>query len=208
MSKKKDVKETPILKVIDEDDDDYDRREKDLLIQDWGFAGRYFVINIDEDIAEPKVYRKAFHLLDTASSNDIVKIRINTYGGLIHTANEFCNYLLATPAKTIGEIHTAISAGSMIAFHCDELVVCDYATIMIHACSYGDAGKVHEIKAQSDFAEKEQKDRFMRTYTGFLTDKEIEEVIKGRDIWLYEDEIKKRVKKWTPMRKRADWSSS
>lgn len=49
--------------------------------------------------------------------------------------------------------------------------------------------KGHEIKAQQDFVDRELNIAFRTIYSGFLTEKEMSQVINGRDIWIGKDEI-------------------
>ena len=49
--------------------------------------------------------------------------------------------------------------------------------------------KGHEIKAQQDFTDKELNVAFRAIYSGFLTDREMTQVIDGRDIWLGKAEV-------------------
>jgi len=52
----------------------------------------------------------------------------------------------------------------------------------------------HEMKAQQRFTDVELEKYFHRIYGKFLTEKEIEEVIDGRDIWLNKEEVLERWK--------------
>ena len=48
------------------------------------------------------------------------------------------------------------------------------------------------MKARQDFTDRTTNDAFKEFYSGFLTDKEVKEVINGKDIWLTADEVRMR----------------
>ncbi len=53
---------------------------------------------------------------------------------------------------------------------------------------------MHEMKARQEFIDRSLNDAFKSFYTGFLTDKEMTEVIDGRDMWMGKDEI---IERWS-----------
>lgn len=159
-------------------------------------------IYIDKDIDEPFNYRSICNVLNKASEKDIIRLIINTPGGYISSGIEICNYLQRTRAKTIAEVHVAYSAGSMITFHCDEIDVVTYGNMMIHNVSFGEFGKVSDVIARTDFEKDHVKNMTHKTYSNFLSSSEIDNVLLGQDIWLNENQIKQRLKKWKPMRDR------
>jgi len=157
-------------------------------------------INIDEDISNPNEYRDAFHKLRTASDNDVIRLIINSHGGILDTAIQFYDCLKNTKAKTEAEIHVAYSAGAMIALSCDDIIVNEFSSMMIHCLSWVSSGKVPEIIAKSDFIEDWNKIIKNRVYKGFLTDIEIEKINEGIDLWFLAPEIEKRLKKRVKIR--------
>lgn len=54
--------------------------------------------------------------------------------------------------------------------------------------------KGHEMKARQEFIDRHLRIVFTQTYTGFLSEQEIEDVIEGKDIWLSGDEVRERLK--------------
>lgn len=53
--------------------------------------------------------------------------------------------------------------------------------------------KGHEIKAHQQFVDKNLNTSFRTFYKGFLTDKEIGQVIDGQDMWMGKDDILSRL---------------
>lgn len=160
------------------------------------------IINLDTDIGPPNEYRQAFSLLREASLEDAIVLMINTDGGHVSTVVQFFNHLLKTQATTFAEVYCAYSAGSIIALSCDNINVGRYGSMMIHALSAGALGKAHELDGKVKFISQFNDRIIKELYTDFLTDKEIETIIAGKDIWLMENDINKRLKGWKSVRLR------
>lgn len=152
-----------------------------------------YEIILDGPIEEPSFYRDAFHALRTAGENDFIRILINSEGGSMLSAIQFKNHIenCLCPVEAVIE-GQALSAGGMIALSADNLVVNDYCILMAHNASYGSVGTVANIKAHVDFT-TEQTERFIRdVYKHYLTSNEIEELIRNKEIWHQDKEIRER----------------
>ena len=151
---------------------------------------RYTAVYLTDNISYPSEYNKLCFILDNAKPGDIITIHINNGGGVIDSAFQIINSMKNSKAHIIGKLSgTVASASTVIALCCHELIVADYTAFMIHNYSSGVRGKGHEIKAQQDFVDKELNIAFRSIYSGFLTDKEMTQVINGRDIWLGKAEV-------------------
>lgn len=163
-----------------------------------------YYVNIDGPIVEPDKYRQVYSILRKASPDDIVILILNTIGGLVSTTMQLYNYLLTTNATTIAEIHTAYSGGSVLALACDNIHVAKFGSVMIHSLSAGSSGKMHEIEGQVAFFNQFNDKTLRELYSGFLTEAELKTVFAGKDIWMMEDDILKRLKNWKPVRQRLN----
>ncbi len=172
------------------------------MVQTNTFTQQLITIYIDRELGTPDEYRAVFNALQKAQEYDVVKMVLNTQGGCLDTAMQLYHYLLETQATTYAEIHNAYSAGAIIALACDEIEVARYGSMMIHSIIVQSFGKMHEMDQQVTFTHKHAHSILSDVFDGFLTNKEIQSVIKGKDIWLSEAEIVKRSKKWIPIRKR------
>lgn len=157
---------------------------------------RTYTVFIDEDIIEPKHYRELLSLLFNASENDHINFMINSGGGNLSTALaivEAINHTEAgVTANIIGDCH---SAASIIMLNCPEVVVCDSASCLVHTASYGISGNNGMVKAFTEF-NVQQIDRLLdETYSGFLTETELENVKQGIELWFTAEDIRKRLKK-------------
>ena len=155
--------------------------------------GREIDAYIMAEIVNPIEYNELCHLLRNATSKETIRLHINTPGGRLDSATMIIDAIAASDAYVIGVLSGNVSsAGTMIALACDELECSSYLEFMIHYFSGGTGGKGNEIKAHSNFIDKHMPMIFKKMYAGFLTNKEIEDMIEGKDIWLNGDEVLER----------------
>jgi len=87
-------------------------------------AGRVVLVPIDTEISDATtvVVRRAIKEADGAA---VLVLMIDTPGGLLDAAIDISNELLKAPCKTLAYVHGmgAISAGALIAYSCDEIVM-------------------------------------------------------------------------------------
>lgn len=160
-----------------------------------------YVVNIDGEIKSPSVYRQVFSVLQKATIRDVVIFRINSPGGEVDTAVQIVNMIQNCQAMCIAEVYSAYSAASVITLACDEIRVMKYSSMMIHNINLGLFGKVNEIASHGNFINAWGNSFIRKIYSGFLTKTEIDSVLSGTDFWFMEEDIKKRLKTWKPMRK-------
>lgn len=161
-----------------------------------------FTAFMNTDVDEPHKYNELSYMLDNASKKDHYIIDINTPGGILDSAFKVVNSLKNTKAKTTARLSgTVASAGTIIALQCDDFEIGDHLRFMIHNYSGGASGKGHELKDQIDFSDKNLKTTFNKLYKGFLSKKEIKQVIAGKDMWFNSEEVKKR---WSNKKKNKD----
>lgn len=151
-------------------------------------------IILDENIREPAYYRQAFHVLRSAKEGDRVNIILNNSGGRIDSAICFRNLIQETQAEVFavleGETH---SAASMIALSCHGVHVKPYASMMIHHASFGSGGTVQNVMDHVNFTSKQTERLIRDVYSCFLSESELDEVVRNREIWLTDDEIGERL---------------
>lgn len=162
----------------------------------------YFV-NIDSEIMEPENYREIYERLIIAEPTDTFIFLINSIGGDVSTAMQLHSTMLITPASTRAIVINAHSAASIIALSCDSILVEDCGALMIHSPrTWINGSRPQGLDAYSKYFYKSTTTWFQKIYQGFLTPEEISKVILGMDMWINKKEADKRLKKWTPIRKR------
>lgn len=125
-----------------------------------------------------------------ARTNDEVTIHINCYGGDITTAFNIIDVLATSQAN----IHISVegnccSAATMIALVGDTWDIMPHSFFMCHAYSSFRFGKRQELNASSEF-DKVWLDKSIREiYKGFLTEDELERLMKGEDFYFTAEEV-------------------
>lgn len=96
---------------------------------------------LTDQIAEPSDYNELCFKLKSASPAEVFILIINTPGGIIDSALMIIDAIKNSKAKVIAQISgTVASAGTIITLACDEVIVADHTTFMIHNYSGGMVG--------------------------------------------------------------------
>lgn len=149
-------------------------------------------------IGEADQYIELVDALRSALPTDEFVIRINSVGGSLSTAMMIVNAIQESQAHVVGYIeHTAASAATLIFLNCHSWGVADDADMMMHTSSSFYGGKEHEQFAYVAFSRKKIHKMLRKYYTGFLSDTEIDSVLKGEDIYLDSEEILERLEKYS-----------
>ena len=150
-------------------------------------------VYINTNIDEPSCYSEICYILSTLTKEETVNFHINTPGGILDSAFQLVDAIKRCRATTVAKLTgTVASAGTIIALSCDKLIVAEHTSFMIHNYSAGAYGKGNELKARQEHIDKSTNEAFKEFYSGFLTDKEVKEVINGKDMWLTADEVRMR----------------
>jgi ATP-dependent protease ClpP protease subunit len=154
-----------------------------------------FTVFLSKEIVEPSEYDRLCYMLENVEEDYIVELAMTTPGGRLDTTFKIVDSMNKCKAKIVGILSGSVaSAGTVLTMFCDELKVGDNLEFMIHASSGGYGGKLNEVHAYHEFQKEESPKIFNYVYKGFLTDEEIQEVVKGRDIWLNSAEVLERWK--------------
>ncbi|WMM95592.1 putative Clp protease [Roseobacter phage CRP-143] len=153
-------------------------------------------------IEDPFNYNELCYVLEQAAEGEVAVLHINTYGGIIDSAFKIIASIKRSKAKVVARLTgTVASAGTIIALCCDDVEVEDFTHFMIHNYSTGTQGKGHEIMEYVNFNDKDLKKTFTQLYSGFLSTREINEVIKGKDMWLTAEQVRER---WAKKQEKDD----
>lgn len=151
-------------------------------------------IILDGPIQGPEYYRQAFHVLRNAREGERINVIISSPGGRLDSAITFINLFKETEAEVLAVIEgEAHSAASMIALSAHGVHVKPYASMMIHHASFGSGGTVQNVMDHVNFTSKQTERLIRDVYKQFLTEEEISEVIRNREIWLTDEEIGERL---------------
>lgn len=180
----------------DEDEDTPPMAQRYLPFNNRLFNLRTVSFTIDEAVQEPSYYRLIVEELQELTENDTVQVRFNSTGGRVDGMVSLLEAFRMTEATVVGVIAGEChSAASILALHCDEIIVTPYSTMMCHNISYGTAGKDSDIINMVMHTSNWSKLLMQETYDGFLSSKEIEELINGKEFWFDSMEIGQRLEK-------------
>jgi ATP-dependent protease ClpP protease subunit len=157
-------------------------------------TNRCIKIPLDENIREAKYYRTVLQGIESLGEGDVVLMNINSYGGQLDGAIAIINAIENTDADVHAEIDgVAASAASLIALASPSISVSPYATMMVHSATFGAFGKQSDVISHASFVDKQVRVLMHSVYRDFLTDKELEEFIMGKEMWFDAEEIVRRL---------------
>lgn len=146
------------------------------------------------DIREPQHYTELFYTLRTAAETDLVYLHLNSSGGDFNTGLQIINNALASNARVITILEARAYSMAALIFLCgDELIVHDNCQLMFHTYSGSFAGKGNEQQAEAIAIGNWFEKVMSRLCAPFLSDAEIANILKGSDVWMDSDEIRRRL---------------
>jgi ATP-dependent Clp protease protease subunit len=156
------------------------------------------------ELKEPQYYTELFFTLRTASETDLIYLHLNSPGGDFNTGLQIINNIAASSARVVTILEArAYSMAALIFLSGDELFVHDNCQLMFHTYSGIFAGKGNEQQAEIAAVGRWFEKAMRRICTPFLTDDEVDRILKGADCWIDSDEISRRLsRKTTPARAR------
>ncbi|OHX20301.1 Clp protease ClpP [Chromobacterium sphagni] len=149
---------------------------------------------LSDEIGAAIHYTDLLYTLRTASATDIVFLHLNTPGGNFDTGLQIINNMTASQAHVVTILEArAYSMGALIFLAGDELIVHDTCQLMFHNYSSALIGKGNEQQAQVLASGKWFEKVMRHICRPFLTDEELDHILKGEDIWLDSDNIRRRL---------------
>lgn len=162
-------------------------------------TSKYVCFYLNGVIEDPQNYAEMIHRIRMASANDVIEIHLNTPGGELDTGIQLINAMKSSAAHIITVLDSrAYSLGTLIFLSGDEYQVHDHCTMMFHNFSSQTYGKGNEQQSELDMLLKWFNKLMHRICHPFLSAEEIKRILKGEDIWLDTDEIRKRLNKIFP----------
>ena len=148
------------------------------------------------EIREPQYYTELFYTLRTASETDWVYLHLNSSGGDFNTGLQIINNVLASNARVATILEARAYSMAALIFLCgDELIVHDNCQLMFHIYSGIFAGKGNEQQAEAVAVGNWFEKAMSRLCSPFLSNTEIKHILKGSDIWMDSDEIRRRLQR-------------
>lgn len=153
-------------------------------------------------IESPEQYVDMIHKIQTAGADEVIYVHLNTPGGQLDTGAQIINAMHSSQAHIIVSIEANChSLGTLIFLAADEFVVHNNCLMMIHNYSSGIWGKGNEQQSMLDGQMKWFNTMAKKLYIPFLSAAEYDRVIRGEDLWLQSEDIRKRLEKMVKPKK-------
>lgn len=139
-------------------------------------------------------YLEHFAVYHQAGPDDIIRLWIQSCGGSVSVGHQYIQHMNRCPATIIAVIGMGTaSEGTAICLAADDWEVDDMSTFLVHGFSYGAYGHEAQVYNTATFNKKLNERSLRNTYTGFLTEDEIIEALKGVDLLFDGDELVERL---------------
>lgn len=142
-------------------------------------------IEVSGDIETVDQFSTAIQALEQAKEDDDVVVYLQTNGGSVDAGEAFIHALrkCAAPIHMVatGGVH---SMGTHLLLEADSFELSSGFHALVHCGSDGAYGRVNEYHSKSAFDADFRVRQFKEAYEGMLSNKEIEDVLSGRDLWL------------------------
>lgn len=170
---------------------DFDTKE--LFVIDHGTNTVYLTTYI----GPASEYIELAKYLATLSETDQVTFNMNCPGGNVDGMGLILEAMKATKASTKALVSgTAASACAFLAIQADELEVGDLGGLMFHDFQFGVSPNTASLTVFRAIAYMDMGQEQIRALTkGFLTEEELEQLFKGKEIWMAAKETRERAKK-------------
>ena len=173
-----------------------------LLITARQKVSNEYDVSIRDAIDSNDYFADLIELLRTATQEDVFNLYFSTDGGMLDATQELLAAMSATDALVVGHlVNKAISAGSIVFLNCHKWQVYAGSHMMVHQMSYSAGGGNQNVKGQVDFYARMNEKLVKNTYTGFLTDAEIESVLHGKDVYIEDVDVAQRLEQYAEFRR-------
>lgn len=151
-------------------------------------------IDLIEDIGAPNEYAREFEILREARKTDKVLVTINTSGGRLDTAVHMIDAIEQCKGQVTARLAgDGFSAGSLIFLSTKRKEVGKFGSLMLHRESGGVVGKGSDTEKQMDYQKKQMNEVYTEVYSPYLSDKDMERLMDGTDLWFSASETKELV---------------
>ena len=173
-----------------------------LLITARQKVSNEYDVSVRDAIDSNDYFADLIELLRTATQEDVFNLYFSTDGGMLDATQELLAAMSVTEATVVGHlVNKAISAGSIIFLNCHRWQVYAGSHMMVHQMSYSAGGGNRNVKGQVDFYARMNENLVKNTYTGFLTEAEIESVLHGKDVYLEDVDVAERLEQYAEFRR-------
>lgn len=144
-------------------------------------------------IGEADEMMEHYSVYHSAGPQDLIRLWLVSPGGDLATGSEYAAHMEECKAPIIGIVGMGTaSMATALAMKCDDLEISDMSTFLVHGFSYGTGGTESSVYNQAVFNKKLNERWVRNTYTGFLTEQEIVDTLRGVDILIDSEDLQER----------------
>ena len=156
--------------------------------------GQEYSIYLSNAVQAPAAYDALCHQLRTVTEHDKVKLYLNTPGGAVISGLALIQAMRESKATITTILNPqAFSMGALIFLCGDVCLAPPNSLLMFHNYSGGLSGKGNEQAAELSATNAWFDEAMHDTCHPFLTKKELQAVLQGKDLWMRSPEINKRL---------------
>jgi ATP-dependent protease ClpP protease subunit len=144
-----------------------------------------FTVDIYDYIESPSQFSDMIDALGMMEQDDEMVVNLQSGGGCLSTTDTILHAL----RKTKGQVHFIAtgfnaSAATILLLDAPSFELSEDFTALIHCGSIGDSGNLNEMRQSAAFHIARMEKLLRNTYAGFMSDKEIEDMLNGKDLLL------------------------
>lgn len=139
-------------------------------------------------------YLEHFAVYHQATGEDLIRLWIQSPGGSVSVGDQYIKHMKRCQAPIVAVIGMGTaSEATAISLAADEWEVDEMSTFLVHGFSYGAYGHEAQVYNTATFNKKLNEKSLRLTYSGFLTEEEIQEALKGVDLLFDGEELSQRL---------------
>ena len=166
------------------------RIKKDSQVMD------IYSVYLTDSIVGQENYIDLIHMLRQSECEDSFVLYLNNRGGLVSSGIDIIHAIQNSKATIYTVMCGPVSSmAPLILLQGQKIKVEKFSYMMFHDYSGGTCGKGNEMEAAVNNTKPFFNNLFKAVTKGFLTVKEQKNILDGRDLYLNEKEVKRRLKK-------------
>jgi ATP-dependent protease ClpP protease subunit len=158
--------------------------------------GRDIDVYLSGEIGTPRENVNLIEVLRSAATNDRINIFINSNGGNIATTIQIISILKKTDAEVFCRVEgECFSSAAMILMYAKSYEIEEHSTFMIHDYSGVISGHGGQMYDNMNHERKWTGNLIKDVYKNFLTAKEIDSILNGKEMWFDSTEFSRRMER-------------
>lgn len=165
--------------------------------------GIKYIVSITDDFDTANRYDEVVALLANTTEHDEIWWNIASNGGFVDSLQMLLGWKAMCPAVQVHVLHANADSCASVFFlsPADNYIVGNGATMFCHEVQAGASGTTSNLDRRVQHLVKQNEDFVKKTYADFLTEQEIDDMLKGVEIYLDAEEIRSRLTKREELRR-------